>query len=72
MQAARANTAEPTQRLWSKAGASHYSLDPVAPGQKQQEEGLGSLKGDIRKILALAEKGDSEQLLHGTIDDQEM
>ena len=39
--------------------------------KKQQEEGLGSLKGDTRKMLALAETGDPEQLLHGDTDDQE-
>ena len=40
----------------------------VAPGRKQQEEGLGSIRDEIRKILALAEKG---ELPNGAIDDQE-
>ena len=43
----------------------------VAPGRKQQEEGVGSIRDEIRKRLALAEKGDLEQLLKGAIEDQE-
>ena len=43
----------------------------VAPGRKQQEEGMGSIRDEIRKRLALAEKGDLEQLLKGAIEDQE-
>ena len=56
MQAARATTAAPTQRLWSEVAILflHWILR-VAPGRKQQEEGLGSIRDDIRKILALAE-----------------
>ena len=71
MQAARANTA-PTQRLWSKVAdvLPHWILR-VARGHKQQEEGLGSIRDEIRKRLAQVEEGDLEQLLHGAIDDQE-
>ena len=41
----------------------------MAPGRKQQEEGVGSIRDEFRKRLALAETGDLEQLL--TIEDQE-
>ena len=57
MQAARANTAAPTQRLWSKMALliAHLILR-VAPGHKQQEEGLGSMRDEIRKRLALGKE----------------
>ena len=43
----------------------------VAPGHTQQEQERGSIRDEIRKRLALAEKGDLEQLLTGLIEDQE-
>ena len=43
----------------------------VAPGHKQQQEERGSIRDEIRNRLALAEKGDLEQLLRGLIADQE-
>ena len=43
----------------------------VVPGRKQQGEGMGSVRDEIRNRLALAEKGYLEQLLEGTIEDQE-
>ena len=43
----------------------------VAPGHKQQEEERGSIRDEIRKRLALAEKGDLEQLLRGLMEVQE-
>ena len=72
MQAAKANTAAPSQRLWSKMAliTSHLILR-VAPGRKQQEEGMGSIRDEIGKRLALAEKGHLEQLLKGAIQDQD-
>ena len=72
MQAAKANTAAPIQRLWSKVALiTPHLILRVAPGRKQQEEGVGSIRDEIRKRLALAEKGDLEQLLKGAIEDQE-
>ena len=66
MQAAKANTAAPIQRLWSKmALITPHLILRVAPGRKQQEEGMGSIRDEIRKRLALAEKGDLAQLLRG-------
>ena len=72
MQAAKTNTADPTQKLWSKMALfiPHLILR-VTPGHKEQEDGLGSIRDEIRKRLALAEKGYLEQLLKGAIDDQE-
>ena len=43
----------------------------VTPGHRQKEEEGGSIRDEIRKRLALAEKGDLEQLLRGLIEDQE-
>ena len=43
----------------------------VTPGHKEQEDGLGSIRDEIIKRLALAEEGYLEQLLKGAIDDQE-
>ena len=43
----------------------------VVPGCKQREEGMGNVRGEIRKRLALVERGDLEQLLKGAIEDQE-
>ena len=72
MQAAKANTAAPTQKLWSKmALITPLLILRVAPGHKQQEEERGSIRDEIRKRLALAEKGDLEQLWRGLIEDQE-
>ena len=72
MQAAKANTAAPIQRLWSKmALITPHLILRVALGRKEQEEGVGSVRDEIRKRLALAEKGDLEQLLKGAIEDQE-
>ena len=72
MQAAKANTAAPTRKLWSQmALISPLLILRVAPGHKQQEEERGSIRDEIRKRLALAEKGDLEQLLRGLIEDQE-
>ena len=72
MQAAKANAAAPTQRLWSKmALLIPHLLLRVAPGHKQQEQGLGSIRGEIRKSLALTETQNLEQLLNGAIEDQE-
>ena len=69
MQAANANTAAPIQRLWSKmALITRHLILRVAPGRKQQEEGVGSIRAEIRKRLALAERGDLEQLLKGAIE----
>ena len=54
MQAAKANTAAPIQRLWSKMALR------VAPGRKPQEVGMMAAASGMkfRKRLALAEKGD--------------
>ena len=43
----------------------------VAPGRKQRGEGMGTVRDEIRKRLALVEKGDLEQLPKGAIEDQE-
>ena len=72
MQAAKANTAAPIPRLWSKiAFITLHLILRVAPGCKQREEGMGNVRDEIRKRLALVERGDLEQLLKGAIEDQE-
>ena len=43
----------------------------MAPGHKQQEEVLDSIREEIMKTQVLAEKGDLEQLLNAAFDDQE-
>ena len=50
MQTAKANAAAPTQRLWSNVALliPHLILW-VAPGHKHREEGLGSIRDEIRK-----------------------
>ena len=72
MQAAKSNTAASTQKLWSKMTLliAHLILR-VALGHKEHEDGLRSVRDEIRKRLALEEKGYLEQLLKGAIDDQE-
>ena len=69
MQAAEANTPAPTQRLWSKVALliPHLILR-VTLGR---QEGLGSIRDEIRKRLALAEIGKLERLLNDAIEDQE-
>ena len=72
MQAAKANTVASTQKLWSKmAVITPLLILRVTPGHRQKEEEGGSIRDEIRKRLALAEKGDLEQLLRGLIEDQE-
>ena len=74
---ARCKQRKPTQQLQSKGYGAKWPSSllhlilRVAPGRKQQEEGVGSIRDEIRKRLALAEKGDLEQLLKGAIEDQE-
>ena len=62
MQAAKANTAAPIQRLRSKmALITPHLILRVAPGRKQQEEGVGSIRDEFRKQLVLAEKDVARQ-----------
>ena len=57
-------------QLGDVSGKSQHS-GTVASGHRQQQEERGSIRDEIRKRLALAEKGDLEQLLRGLIEDQE-
>ena len=72
IQAAKANTAASTKKLWSEVALliPHLILR-MKPGHKEQGDGLGSIRDEIRKRFVLAEKGYLEQLLMGVIDDQE-
>ena len=54
MQAAKVNTAAPTQKVSEQHNASHSSLDPAGGTWPQTTRGggLGSIRDEIRKVLA--------------------
>ena len=65
IQAAKANTAASTQKLWTKVALliPHLILR-MKPGYKEQEDGQGSIRDEIRKRLAMAEKGATTEGSH--------
>ena len=71
MQAAKANTAEATPRLWSRlAHITPHLLLRMTLG-KRLDEDAGSMRDEIRKRFTLAEKGEYEKLLKEAWQDQE-